>query len=47
MKQNTGKVAKELGKKFIGYEKNKDNFEIAKRRIYGLTGKNIHERLKI
>ena len=36
-----GAVAKELGRKFIGYEKNKDNFEIARRRICGLTGKNI------
>ena len=36
-----GTVTKELGRKFIGYEKNKDNFEIAKRRIYGAAGKNF------
>jgi len=36
-----GVVAREIGRKFIGYEKNKDNFEIARRRICGLTGKNI------
>ena len=36
-----GAVTKELGRKFIGYEKNKDNFEIARRKICGLTGKNF------